>query len=119
MRYDLRALFVTGSFLRPPHVESDLPDHTSTPHMWGGEDLVIPTVIAGGWRAKEGKTHLFVCNIRDEVGKAKISLRATEYGVTEKIPEALLPYAPILDKESDTLTLSLSLIGQEALHIEF
>lgn len=119
MRYDMRKLFVTGTMLRPPLTESDLPDHTSTPHMWGGDDLVVPTVIAGGWKAKDGKTHLFIFNIRDEGGNATIRLRASEYGIKEAIPAVLSAYAPMLDKENDTLTLSFTLAPQDALHIEW
>jgi hypothetical protein len=119
MRYDMRKLFVTGTMLRPPLTESDLPDHTSTPHMWGGDDLVVPTVIAGGWKAKDGKTHLFIFNIRDEGGHATIRLRASEYGIKEEIPAVLSAYAPVLDKENDTLTLSFTLAPQDALHIEW
>ena len=119
MRYDMRALFVTGTMLRPPLVSTDLPMHTSTPHMWGGEDLVVPTVLAGGWKSKEGKTHLFVFNIRDEAGECKISLRASEYGITNAIPSSLTAFAPVWDKESDTLTLTFHLDKQDAIHIEF
>jgi hypothetical protein len=119
MRYDMRKLFVTGTMLRPPLTESDLPDHTSTPHMWGGDDLVVPTVIAGGWKAKDGKTHLFIFNIRDEGGNATIRLRASEYSIKEAIPAVLSAYAPMLDKENDTLTLSFTLAPQDALHIEW
>ncbi len=119
LRYEQRALFVTGTMLRPPLVESDLPNHTSTPHMWGGDDLVIPTVLAGGWRAKEGKTHLFVLNIRDEAGNAKISIRASEYGLTDRVPDSLAKYKPVWDKENDTLTLTFSLSGLDSIHIDF
>jgi hypothetical protein len=119
LRYDMRKLFVTGTMLRPPLVSTELPTHTSTPHMWGGDDLVVPTVIAGGWKATDGKTHLFIFNIRDEGGNAKIILRASEYGAKEEIPAALSAYAPVLDKENDTLTLSFTLSAQDALHIEW
>ena len=119
MRYEERALFVTGTMLRPPHVETELPVHTSTPHMWGGEDLVVPTVICGGWKAKDEKKHLFIFNIRDEAGECKVSLRASEYGITDEIPEALTAYAPAFNKESDTLTIKAFLHGLDAIHIVF
>ena len=117
MRYEHRALFVTGQLLRPPLVNTALEKHSSTPHMWGGDDLVIDTVLAGGWRAEDGKTHLFVLNIRDESGSALVALRASEYGVTERIPDALAAYKPVWDKENDTLTLTFSLAEQDALHL--
>jgi hypothetical protein len=88
--------------------------------MWGGDDLVVDTVLAGGWRASDGKTHLFVFNIRDEAGEATVSLRASEYGITgENIPAALADLAPHLDAASDTLTLKFSLSAQDAIHIVF
>jgi hypothetical protein len=120
LRYELKGLFVTGALLRPPLVETALAPHTSTPHMWGGDDLVVDTVLAGGWRASDGKTHLFVFNIRDEAGEATVSLRASEYGITgENIPAALADLAPHLDAASDTLTLKFSLSAQDAIHIVF
>lgn len=119
LRYALRSLFVTGELLRPPFVKAALATHTSTPHMWGGDNLVIPTVIAGGWKASDGKHHLFVFNIRDEAGEAKISIRASEYGIKNEIPDALKAYAAALDKGADTLTISLLLKGQDILHFEF
>lgn len=117
LRYKHRALFVTGTMLRPPHVETILPPHVSKPHMWGGDALVLPTVLAGGWKAKDGKTHLFIFNIRDEAGKATVSIRASEYGILQEIPDALQEYAPILNQENDTLTFSLALAAQDAIHI--
>ena len=120
LRYDLRALFVTGTLLRPPRVESDLSDHTSTPHMWGNTDLVMPAVLSGAWREKNGTVHLFVFNPDDEGGTCTLSLRASEYGISaNNIPEALADLTPVLDEKADTLKLTLKLKGQDAVHIEF
>ena len=120
LRYEQKALFVTGTLLRPPLVESDLASHTSTPHMWGGEDLVIPTVLAGGWRAADNKTHLFVFNIADQSGSLTVTLRASEYGIKgDVIPAALSSYRPEYSKESDSLTLSFKVENQDVIHIVF
>ncbi len=119
LRYEQSRLFITGSMLRPPIVETDLPTHTSTPHMWGGEDLVIPTVVAGGWRDDAEKTHLFVINISDTDGNASVTLRASEYGARDAVLGALLEFSPVLAEESDTLTLSFALKAQDILHITF
>ena len=120
LRYEQRSLFVTGKMLRPPHVKTDLAPHISKPHMWGGDELTLDTVLAGGWKAKDGKTHLFVSNIRDEAGRATVTLRASEYGVMDgNIPAVLASYEPTLNKESDTLVLSFELASQDVLHIMF
>lgn len=120
LRYDLKALFITGSMLRPPHVESDLADHTSTPHMWGKTDLVMPAVLSGAWREKDGTVHLFVLNPEDKTGHCKLTLRASEYGIKKNaIPEALAALTPTLDEKADTLTLSLTLKAQDIVHITF
>ena len=117
MRYALRSLFVTGSILRPPLLETEIEKHISKPHMWGGDDLVLDSVISGGWLDEYKNVHLFVFNIKDEKGNCRLSLRASEYGVTDTVPASLLSYSPSLDKENDTLTLSIPLSGLDALHI--
>ena len=88
--------------------------------MWGGEDLVIPTALAGGWRAADGRTHLFVFSIADEIGQCTVTLRASEYGIKkDAIPAALTAYSPVFCASRDALTLHFDLEKQDAIHIEF
>lgn len=119
LRYDLRALFVTGTLLRPPLVETDLAPHKTAPHMWGKTDLVLPVVQAGCWRGADGVHHLFLFNVADKAGQVTLTMRAREYGITGKIPAVMAPCNPVLSADGETLTLSLAVAPQGVLHLTF
>lgn len=120
LRYRQRALFVTGTMLRPPLVKSNLADHKTFGHIWTKNDIFMPAVVAGGWQsAEEGKRHIFLFNVDDSVANCTVTLRASEHGIDGKIPTVLAPYQPVLDRTADTLQLYLDLEGQGALHLTY
>ena len=118
LRYALRALFVTGRLLRPPHVQTSLPVHRAPHHMWGHTELALPVLQAGCWQAEDGVRHLFVLNAADEGDEATLTLRAREYGIVG-IPAALAPYAPVLSPDGEMLTMTVPVAAQGILHLTF
>ena len=74
-RYELSDLFIDGSMLRPPVVETDVEPTPSS-------GIVMRQALAGAWKSADGKkTVLLLANISTESAKVNVKLYPKEYGV--------------------------------------
>lgn len=87
-RYRLSKVFSGSDMLRPPHVESDIPDVvTDAAGLWvENEDIVMEQVFGGAWQDRtNGRVVVMLINIAETEAHYRMDFDATEYGVGEAV----------------------------------
>ena len=81
LRYEKTRIFTHGTLLRPPMVESDIPDTETTPAMSFTDPYIVSYVKSGIWEKEDGQCEIFVINISKTVANAKVSFEKSKYDI--------------------------------------